>query len=219
MTDLKKILQSEKTMRFLAFCGLIFVFLIVVVVLIVLAAIRPGYNSLTQYGSELGESGAPNSEITSIIFFICGVLLIAFSLALYKGIQKAKGSWIGPLLVAIFGIFDSIGSAIFPCDPGCVGQTFTGMMHLVVSLIGMSAMALAPFFVRRSLKNDERWQGYQTFSLIIGILALVMIGVFIVSSATEILIGLTQRIMFSLYLIWIFVFAVKLLQLHKQLDS
>ena len=145
-----------------------------------------------------------------------GVLIILFSIGLYKGIQEANYSWIGPLILVLWGLFDSIGSSIFPCDPGCVGVTFTGKMHLVVSGIGMLLITTAPFFVWRSLKGEEKWQGYDTFTLIVWIIALLMFGVFMYSYATGLLIGLIQRIAYLIYLSWILILSIKLLKLYKQ---
>ena len=215
MKDMKKIIQSKKTLILCAALGII-VPVLDNIVFFILGAIRPGYNPLTQTVSELGEVGAPNSTIASLYFIISGVLLILFSFGLYNGINKGKGSWIGPLFLVLLGIFDSIGSGIFPCDPGCAGQTFTGKMHLIVSIIGMFAMILAPFFIWRSLKEDERWEGYQTFSLIIGIVIVVMAVIFIVAFSLAILIGLFQRILYGVFRVWIFVLAINLLRIFRQ---
>jgi hypothetical membrane protein len=214
MKKQKSFLQSEKTLRLFSTFGIID-FIIVIIVLTIIGALRTGYNPLTQYMSELGETGAPFSRLASILFIIVGVLLGLFSYALYKGIKKEKISWIGPLLLALFSLFDWIGSGIFPCDPGCAGETFSGGMHLLVGLIGMIFMVACPILTWSGMKKDEKWQRVNTFSLIIGILVPVFFVTFWISYATGTLIGLTQRILYWVFITWIFILALKLLKIFK----
>ncbi|MHA1385410.1 MAG: DUF998 domain-containing protein [Candidatus Helarchaeota archaeon] len=181
-----------------------------IIMFYILGVLTPGYNSIIKTISELGEAGAQYATLASIYFIISGIIFILFSIGLYHGIDESNGSWIGPFLLAIEGGFDFIGSGIFPCDVGCAGQTVSGMMHLIVSLIGMVAMTLAPFFIWRSLKKDENWSGYEKLSLIIGVLIIFMLGIFMVSFDTHILVGLTQRILYYTYLAWILVLAFRL---------
>lgn len=215
---MNQIIQSKNTLKLLSFFGIILP-IFDIMIFSILGAIRPGYNPLTQMISELGEVSAPNSTFASVYFIVGGILLILFAIGLYQGLKEIKGAWIGPFLLALDGVFDYIGSGVFPCDLGCTGQKFSGMMHLFVSLIGMVAMTLVPFFIWKSLKGEGKWQGYDKLSLIIGIIIVVMIGVFMISFATNILTGLTQRILYYIYLSWIFIMAVKLFRLVDSMQK
>ena len=218
MNAFEKIKQSKKCCKLLAVSGIVFIIFFNIVISI-LSVIRQGYNPLTQYISALGETGAPNAAIASIMFIISGILLLSFSIGLYVGIKKEKYSFIGPFLIAISATVDLIGSGIFPCDPGCAGATTIGRIHLLISIIGGIAVILAPFFIWRSLKKDELWQKYDTFSLIIGVLMILMFGVFMISYSLEILIGLTQRISSGIFNVWILILAIKLFKLSDQLSE
>ncbi|MHA1379011.1 MAG: DUF998 domain-containing protein [Candidatus Helarchaeota archaeon] len=211
-----KFIESKRVLKILALFGIV-IPILDVVVFYILGIFTPNYNPLTKTISELGEAGAPNAVVASIYFIISGIIFILFSIGLYHGINESKGSWLGPFLLAMEGGFDFIGSGVFPCDVGCVGQTFSGMMHLIVSLIGMLAIALAPFAIWRGLKKDENWIGYEKFSLIIGILIVVMIGIFMISFVTHILVGLTQRILYYSYLAWILVMSIKLFRVFDSI--
>lgn len=204
-----KLMKSKISLKIFSICGII-ILPIDVVIFYILGALTPGYNSLTKTISELGETGAQYALLTSIYFIISGIIIILFSLGLNEGITESKGSWIGPFLLAMEGGFDFIGSGVFPCDVDCAGQTFSGMMHYVVSLVGLVCLTLAPFFIWKTLKKDEKWAGYEKFSLIMGILLLFLVGFFMISFITQLLVGLLQRILYYTYLTWIFVLAIKL---------
>lgn len=214
MKNLKLIIQSKKTLRLFALFGIIS-FIFEFVVFTIIGSLRIGYNPLIQYISELGECGAPNSMIVSLMFIFVGVLLVFFSISLYYGIKIEKKSWIGPVFLVLFSIFDWIGSGIFPCDPGCAGKTFSGQTHLIVSIIGMIFMTFCPIITWKYMKKDERWHNFDKFTLLIGILIPVINVIFIISVITGFLIGLTQRILYWTFDLWILVIALKLLKIFK----
>jgi len=214
MKNLKLIIQSKNTLRLFALFGIIS-FIFEFVVFSIMGFLRIGYNPLTQYISELGECGAPNSTIVSLMFIFVGMLLAFFSISFYYGIKIEKKSWIGPVFLALFSIFDWIGSGIFPCDPGCAGKTFSGQMHLIVSVIGMFFMTFCPIITWKYMKKDERWHNFDKFTQLIGIIIPVLIVIFIISVNIGFLIGLTQRILYWTFSLWILVIALKLLKIFK----
>jgi len=215
MKNLKLIIQSKKTLRIFALFGIIS-FTFEFVVFSIIGLLRIGYNPLTQYISELGECGAPNSTIVSLLFIFVGILLVFFSISFYYGIKIEKKSWIGPVFLALFSIFDWIGSGIFPCDPGCAGKTFNGQMHLIVSVIGMVFMTFCSIITWKYMKKDERWHNFDKFTLFIGIMIPFLMTLFIISDILGFLIGLTQRILYWTFSLWIFVIALKLLKIFKE---
>lgn len=71
--------QADKTLRLLAICGIIGPILYTSV-LIIVGLLRPGYNHVTQYMSELDEVGGPNAIIMNIAgFTMLGLLMVAFA--------------------------------------------------------------------------------------------------------------------------------------------
>jgi len=213
MKDLKQFIQSKNVCIFLCSCGVIFSTLDFVMFNI-LGFMRPGYNPFTQFISELGETGSSNAHVASIYFFISGIFTILFALGLYIGIKKEKGSIFPPIILILYGIFNSIGTAIFPCDPGCAGSTFTGLMHLFVSFIALILMCLLPLFSWRSFKKDDNWKQYELLTLVFGILIIVLSSIFLIFYSIDLLIGLFQRLLYYVFLLWIFLIAVKLLKIQ-----
>lgn len=163
----------------------------------------PGYNSITQYVSEFGIIPGMPSLVASIWWTVNGLLLILFSGALNSAIGKGRRlSIVGPLLICFYGLFDSIGSVIFPMYEG----TFSGMMHYVVSFIGITAVIFSPVALVKRIKSDPRWAGLTRFTWITQVFFWI-IYVICVLAVAEIcfsdIIGLLQRVFIFAADIWI----------------
>jgi len=90
---------------------------VVMICLWALASIlRPGYDQLTQKGSELGTG--PNSLVMNVNFVATGLLILIFCFGLLKSIGAGKWSQAGLIFLAIAGVGE-VATGIFPCDPGC----------------------------------------------------------------------------------------------------
>jgi len=89
-------------------------------------------------------------------------------------------------------------------------------MHLIVSVIGMVFMTFCPIITWKYMKNDERWHNFDKFTLFIGIMIPFLMTLFIISDILGFLIGLTQRILYWTFSLWIFVIALKLLKIFKE---
>jgi hypothetical membrane protein len=197
--------------KLLAVCGIIGP-IIYTIVVIILATLRPGYSHITQMMSELGAAGAPNALIMNTAgFILLGVLITGFSVGLHRGTAGGKGSKIGPLLIAISGIF-LIATGIFPCDPGCVNGSFTGRMHSMSARASGVAMALAPFAIACRFSKDSRWKGYTSYTVASGVVT-AFLGLSLLFLAIEGWAGLLQRIGMGVPLFWVEVVAIRLLRL------
>ncbi len=197
----------------LAICGIIGPILFTIV-LITLGFLQPGYNHITQYMSEFGAIDAPFAYIMNTVGIpLLGLLIIAFAFALNKDINNGNGSKIGPLLLVVSGVsFFSCG--IFRCDPGCIPISTIGFLHSYVCSIALFSLIFAPFFMFHRLTSDDRWHNYQYYSLTIGIVALFLGILFKLSSFGD-LVGLFQRIIFGVPLLWVEIMAIKLFTLLK----
>ena len=205
MNKIKDFLQSENIRKILISFGIVYPILMMIIYF-VLGMIRPDYNPLTQTISELGVIGTSTALLASICFIINGLMIILFALGLYFTLKEQKGALIGPLLMILDGIFDWMGSGIFPVDETLIPVTFSGMIHLIVSVIGLGMMILAPFFIARSLKENE--SELYKLTLIFGIIIIITNSLFLAFTFFNILIGLFQRIAIGIYSAWIFILAV-----------
>jgi hypothetical membrane protein len=112
--------------------------------------LRPGYDALGMYVSEL--SLGPRGWIQVLNFIVLGALLLVFARAVAIELPDGKASRAGPILLGVFAI-GILASGPFVMDP--VGTPVASMsLHgLVHQLIGAVVFTLMPttciVFVRR----------------------------------------------------------------------
>jgi hypothetical membrane protein len=206
--------QSKKLARFLAICGIVAP-VVMLGLWITASLVRPGYNQLTQYGSELGTG--PNAIIMNVNFFVTGLLIIAFAAGLFKGIPGKRWLAIGSLLLGTFGVGEVL-TALFPCDAGCpiAAQSISQLAHNMDAVVAFIALALAPVMVSIGLKNHNYWKPYQTYSLTTGLSAIGLLTIFSASALGYLgFVGLLQRLFLAGPFLWIEVIAMRLLAVSK----
>jgi hypothetical membrane protein len=206
--------QPDLFLAILAICGILAPVLMVLKV-IVLGALHPGYSHLSQTVSELGASGAPNAVASRVVSILAGLLIMAFAYGLYRGIIKGQGSPAGPILLVLFAGFAQIGTAVFPLD--AAGQeTLNEALHGLLGTLGPIAFIIAAFALSKSFKSDPRWRGLGTYSSLTGILVIVAILINIVGGSvlTE-WAGALQRLLIGLVQLYIFVLSVQLFRVAR----
>src|SRR6266581_9538910 len=91
---------SDRLVRPLALCGVTGP--VLMLVLWTLASLmRPGYNQLNQYGSELGTG--PNAIIMNANFVVTGLLIIALATGLFASIRRGTMVQIDSIMLGVFG--------------------------------------------------------------------------------------------------------------------
>ena len=204
--------MSDRYQRFLAICGIIAP-IIFIIIYIIASLLRPDYSHLTNFVSELGAVGAPYAIIQRINFVLTGVMIVAFTFGLHRGIGDGKGSIIGPLLVAIFGL-SAVVSGIFSTDTIQPGS-FSDIMHSMSSAIGSVAAIIAFFIISERLEKDILWKPYRSFSTVMAIVAIIVtvVGVGILGAVGTP--GLGQRLFLAVLFLWIEVMAIRLFQISS----
>ncbi|MDD2777281.1 MAG: DUF998 domain-containing protein [Methanocellales archaeon] len=201
--------RPKRVQRMLAICGIVGPILYTIV-LIAIGLLRPGYNHLKQFMSELGEVGGPNAIIMNTIgFMLLGVLMIAFSLGLHRGIKE--GSKIGPALIAISGV-GWITVGLFHVDPNTVNASLKAMLHVIGAMLVGLGFSTAPFAIARRSRKDHRWVSYRPYSLATGLLTAIL-GLVFIFGGIEGWMGALQRMVIGVPLLWIEVMAIRLLRL------
>lgn len=215
MTDRK----AGGTLRILLMGSIVGPVLLTIVVPI-LGLLQPGYDHVAQHISQLGVAGEPNAIVMRAVTSILGVSIIMFAFGLHLGVNRKK-DWgvgsIGPLLVLVAGIC-MVAGGIFPCDPGCVPVSFSGTVHETVSNVGFPAMIIAPFATAVQLRNRKTWRRYSHCSIAAGIVATVLVPVYVL----EVFVnwnGAIQRIILAVLLLWMVAMAIKLLRSSPHRDE
>lgn len=192
--------------------------LLFTILVIVSSLLQPDYSHMTHTISGLGETGAPNAWIQNLNFVLMGVLTVAFGIGAHEGINNGRGSLLGPALIVLFGSVGLIGSGLFPADPGGTAVTTIGKLHRAASTIGFPAILAAMWIMGARLSKDGRWRGYDTYSRINSLVALllfVLFGAVISGAITPLgtIAGLLQRLLVFTIFSWMMVIAIRLLRL------
>jgi len=205
-----KILRHDSALRFLAVAG-IAAPLLFGVLWVAAGLLRPGYDHIADYGSELG--AGPNAWIMNTNFLLTGLLLVAFSLGLARALGAAKSARAGPVLVGIFGS-GVFAAGIFSCDPGCPssGGSLSQQMHDLVSIVAFVAIMIAPIIVSLRMKGDPLWQGYRLYSIATGVAAIAFFFLFLASTQY---VGALQRLFIATPFLWISVIALRLFKVSR----
>ena len=204
-------LRPARTLRLLAACGVAGPALFTLA-WIVLGLLRPGYDPVAQFISELAERGAPGAPPMIAAFLALGARTLAFSVGLHRGIAGGRGAPLGPALVAVFGAC-TIGSGLFRCDPGCGGASLSNTLHTAITHAGLGALVLATLLLPFRLARDGRWRDLRPYSWLTGLVATA-----IFASGFERFggAGLGQRLFIGLLFLWLAVMAARLLRLARQ---
>jgi len=190
----------------LAICGM-FGPIIYTLMWIIGGIIQPEYSHIRQDVSSLIAVGAPNKKLFDKFIISSSILLLVFYIGMHWGINGGIGSIIGPVLFVISGLLGVLVALFFPLDPGGELVTTRGKLHLIlISISGFFATAgmIALWF---RLESVVEWSTFATFSLIAGIVSLVLAIATSVATKTNYL-GLVERFMVSTYQIYYFILAL-----------
>ena len=209
---------KEKNYSFLIFCGIAGPFIFIVSFLIQ-SIFKKGYSALKYPISSLaiGHNGA----VQIFTFICCGLLLILFSIAVQKKINKKIIS----ILFALAGI-GLIASGIFSTDPvygypeelPFINNEFTvsGKLHTLFSLLVFINIPIICFIIARyfTVQKQMIWKYYSVATGILMLLLFLLTGfAFNNFSGMGSFAGLIQRLCVTIGFVWIMLFAFHLFSL------
>lgn len=167
-------------MRLLAICGVVGPIL-GVVLSSVAGSLRPSFDPVAQFGSELGVGNDTAALIANAGDILYGLLIVAFAVGLYMGLAKDRNSVIGPVLMGVYGLAFFL-AGIIHCDPGCPllnqAPSLSQAIHDTLFLIIEVAVILAPLAISIRIREDSLWQKYRTYALVTAAASLVLFIIF-----------------------------------------
>ena len=175
----------------------------------------PTYSQVRNTVSELFERGTPNRDLVDAIFIIYGLFLIPFAEALYKSFStRARAhpySLAKTIFVSLFiiSICSLLWNLFFPLDTNGGYTSFTGMMHLALSVPVVVATLLAELLFWRVAKKDGYWTRYTRFSLVVFTVNLLA-GLSLVLFVNSDIRGLLERFSIGSFLVWTEILALRL---------
>jgi hypothetical membrane protein len=195
-------------------CGLVAPILWAAVIVIA-GEMRPGFDHVGQYISELGEHGSTTERFMRYGGFLStGLMHVGFAAAFYVTIVRATDrprlTLLVAVLIALNGI-GRIGAGFFACEPGCTApESLDQRLHGLSATIAFLAIAAAALLGTIIFHRDSRLRPLTAYSLITGCVGLVFLALMSSSEATVAYVGLYERLASGVLTLWVFVTAARL---------
>ncbi len=178
--------------------------------------LRASYNWITDPISLLAAVDARYAWIMSAGFIVGGLLTLPMAVGLHCGIEdEGRASPLGPLLVAVAGIAAIVAGVFRPnypdVLPGRYGWFLVNPVHQAAAFVVFVALVTAPLLIVPRLHADPRWRGLTRYSLLTSSATFVLFLAYLAPMPG--LIGLLERLLVSVPLLWLEVMAIRL---HRQ---
>jgi hypothetical membrane protein len=170
------------------------------------------YSHLMQPISDLTATGAPDKNLLSILTLIYGLCAITFAVCAYIYLKNIvpKITRVGLLLFIIMHVI-SITYGIFPVDLPGTPATFTGIMHIIITMLIIPLTILSPILIGAGLRKNQLFLSFAVYSIATGIFIFFAGGVtayFFVHKLPYF--GLVERINIGALQLWTLIFSIKL---------
>jgi hypothetical membrane protein len=173
-------------------------------VILVSAALRPGYSHVTNLISELGATGTPYAVLMNYAGFVpAGLMLAAFGVALAGVLPRQRLALAGAVLVTLFGA-GVASSGVISCDPGCPqsGGSFENLVHDRIAPIAFLSLIVGAAILGFHFRRLPAWRHLAAYSLLTSGIALLCLVALANSLESRVLTGLWQRLMLTSLLLW-----------------
>ena len=165
------------------------------------------YNELSQY---ISESYAINTEYGKILrifgYIPSGILITLFCFLGVRYFQPSKLLKIGFYGIGIFYGLATVVVGIFPCDSGCNKELIDpSSSQLIHDFVGLLTYLFVPVFmilIGLGLKKSSNNNTFSLQSIVFGAISILFVYILVSNSNSE-YIGLYQRMIESVFVIWI----------------
>lgn len=179
-------------------------------------AMRPEFNPLVQYISELGERGSSTEFLMRYAAFgFNGVLYLCFAAALRATFRDGWLSAVAAALIGLDGV-GRIGAGVFACDPGCAGVSSNQELHRLFATLGFLSGILAAVTWGIVLRRHKWLTSLAWYSVGSGIVTLVLLLLMSWSNNPVNAPGLFEHLATGVLSLWVLVFAARLICAPQQ---
>lgn len=181
--------------------------------IVIAGELRPGFDHVAQYISELGERGSPNADFMRYGGFVAtGLLHIAYAAAFYAALRRLNGrrhlSLLVAALIALNGL-GRIGAGLFACAPGCAApDDLVQGLHSLSATVAFLAIAAAALLGGVLFRDGLGLRGLAPYSLVTGVTGLLFLGLMSAGDAARV--GLYERLASGVLSLWILLTALHL---------
>lgn len=199
--------------NFTAFIGILGLSLFVVSS-IVGGMLIENYSSTSQFISETYAIDTEYGKILRTFGIIpSGILITVFCFLASKYFQPSKLTKIGFYSLGIFYGFATVIVGFFPCDSGCNKEFIDpSISQIIHNLAGFLTYVFAPIsiiLIGIGLKRLDNYGSLSIQAITSGIISMLFVYILFSGSNPE-YIGLYQRIIETVFVIWIFTCAIKI---------
>jgi len=178
----------------------------------VAGTLRPDFNHVTHYVSELAARGSSAEALMrGAAFVFTGFLYLGFAASLLGIFRPGWTFAIAALLIALDGL-GRMGAGVFPCDPGCVRVSADQDLHKLFATIGFFSGILAAILWGVLFRRFAPLRSLSWFSIACGVVALLSLLLMSWKDNPVRAPGLFELLATGILSIWIFVFALRLLR-------
>ncbi len=168
--------------------------------------LQPDYSHIRDDVSSLMAVGAPNKRLFDVIQLTNIILVIIFFSNFHWALDGGQGSIIGPACFVLTNLINIPVVLFYPLDEGGGIESPKAQMHvkLVMIMAVFGAAGMLALWYR--LSNTPGWTWYGTYSLITFIFTAIT-GVIASKTAGSEIMGLTERLVVTANVQYIFVLA------------
>ncbi len=181
-----------------------------VIVFLTEGQLRPGYDPLAMYVSEL--SLGPRGWIQILNFLFLGISLLLLARTAAGEFPEGAASKCGPLLFVIMGM-GFLVSGVCVTDSGTLftdQASLHGKIHGILGAMVFSLMPVSCYVLYRRFRADQNWRWLGRWTFAAGVLVVVFILLLKAGQLAASLhpwIGLIQRVTLIVYFGWVVAFA------------
>lgn len=189
--------------------------------IVISGELRPGFDHVVQYISELGERGSSTEIMMRYGGFVAtGLMHVGYALAFHFTVKRATGrpwlTFLVALLIALDGL-GRIGAGIFACEPGCAApEVLSQRLHGLSATVAFLSLAAAALLAALLFRNARRLRSLSAYSLLSGAAGLMFLVLMSASEAEHAHTGLYERLASGVLTLWIFVTALRLRRLDRE---
>jgi hypothetical protein len=178
-----------------------------------LGALTPGYNFVSQSMSELIAAGAPTRTLGVTLELIAGLMMVAFSVGVWLSAGSTGVRVLAGALMAstVIGMIATAFFPMYPAEPTSTTANMTNVVLMAVSTVVLWSVAIVAAAIVFS--GWFRWVSIATIVAWLLLTAWGLLGPRLVPAAFRVTtIGVQERTMGGMFLLWVALLAVYLLQ-------
>ncbi len=181
---------------------------------VIVAPLRPDYNHVNQFMSELGETGGHFAWVMNYFgFMLSAGLILIFVLAFRTLLPRTALNLVGTSLLVVFAI-SMFFAGVFSCDVGCPTseRSVDQKLHDLFSILAFPAFTAGVFTWGLSLFRIVGWRRFGIYSLVTASLSLILLVAMVLSEASRAGTGMYQRLYLGVLFLWLMAMSVRQLR-------